>query len=229
MKKRKNYKIIKAALVLIMALCVTMGIGMGAFAEEVAENPENIRSGGENIEETPDFEANGEEKGEDLPSPVPESGANEKNIFAEIYAAVEKNADKIFSILAFVGTIIVSIGYKSGLIPLLNDALSKLKGSLDGVRESGEKLNADTSVKIAEMDSSLRALEKNVNHISTHLEGYEALTVERGAMRKILEGQIDMLYAIFMSSALPQYQKDEIGEKIQSMREELASYEEFCE
>jgi hypothetical protein len=32
-----------------------------------------------------------------------------------------------------------------------------------------------------------------------------------------------------MSSALPQYQKDEVGEKIQSMREELASYEEFCE
>ncbi len=226
MKKKKNYKIIKAALVLIMALCVTMGVGMGAFAEEVAENPDNLRKSGEEVEEMPDFEADGEENSEDLPSPEQESGAEEKNIFAEIYVAVEKNADKIFSILAFVGTIIVGIGYKSGLIPLLNDALSKLKGSLDGVRESGEKMNADTSVKIAEMDNSLKALEKKVNHISTHLEGYEALTVERCAMRKILEGQIDMLYAIFMSSALPQYQKDEIGEKIKSMKEELASYEE---
>ena len=229
MKKRKNYKIIKTALVLIMALCITLGVGISSFAEEVEENPENSINGGEFVKETPDFDAIGEENGTNLPATDSEGGADEKNIFAEIYAAVEDNADKIFSILAFVGTIIVGIGYKSGLIPLLNDALSKLKGSLDGVRESGEKMNANTSVKIAEMEDSLKALEKNLNHISTHLEGYEALTVERGAMRKILEGQIDMLYAIFMSSALPQYQKDEVGEKIQSMREELASYEEFCE
>ncbi len=115
------------------------------------------------------------------------------------------------------------------LIPLLKDALSKLKGSLDSVRESGEKLNADTKVSIAEMENSLCALEKNVNHISSHLEGYEALMAERGSMRKIIEGQIDMLYAIFMSSSLPQYQKDEVGAKIQSMREELVSYEESHE
>lgn len=229
MKKRKNNKIIKAALLLIMALCVTLGISMDTYAEEIAEIPESSPDSGEGGEDTPTFEAESEENGEDLPTLDREGGANETNVFEEIYAAIEKNADKIFSILAFVGTIIVGIGYKSGLIPLLNDALSKLKGSLDSVQENGEKMNADTSVKIAEMDGSLKGLEKKVNHISAHLEGYEALTVERGAMRKILEGQIDMLYAIFMSSALPQYQKDEVGEKIQSMREELASYEEFCE
>jgi hypothetical protein len=108
--------------------------------------------------------------------------------------------------------------------------LSKLTGcSMDDATQIANQKLEYQELKIAEMEDSLKALEKNLNHISTHLEGYEALTVERGAMRKILEGQIDMLYAIFMSSALPQYQKDEVGEKIQSMREELASYEEFCE
>ena len=48
-------------------------------------------------------------------------------------------------------------------------------------------------------------------------------------MRTILAGQIDMLYSIFMSSGLPQYQKDEIGEKIKEMREELKSYEAAVE
>ena len=44
-------------------------------------------------------------------------------------------------------------------------------------------------------------------------------------MRLVIEGQIDMLYAIFMSSALPQYQKDEIGERIKLMREVLNNNE----
>ena len=57
----------------------------------------------------------------------------------------------------------------------------------------------------------------------------DLILAERESMRTILLGQVDMLYAIFMSSALPQYQKDEIGIKIQEMREELASYENAVE
>ena len=34
-----------------------------------------------------------------------------------------------------------------------------------------------------------------------------------------------LLYSIFMSSSLPQYQKDMIGERIEELREELKSYE----
>ena len=44
-----------------------------------------------------------------------------------------------------------------------------------------------------------------------------------------LISQVDMLYAIFMSSALPQYQKDEVGARIKEMREELEKYEETKE
>ena len=62
-----------------------------------------------------------------------------------------------------------------------------------------------------------------------HRENYSKLLAERQTIRTVLLGQIDMLYAIFMSSALPQYQKDEIGIKIQEMREELASYETTIE
>ena len=36
--------------------------------------------------------------------------------------------------------------------------------------------------------------------------------------RVILSAQVDMLYDIFMTSALPQYQKDAVGERIAAMR-----------
>ena len=38
----------------------------------------------------------------------------------------------------------------------------------------------------------------------------------------IVGTQIDMLYDIFMTSALPQYQKDAVGERVAKMKEALA-------
>ena len=153
------------------------------------------------------------------------------NIFEDIYRMLESNADKIFSILAFIGTIIVGVGYKSGLLPLLRDAISKLKGSIDRVKEDNDTNNRTTGEKIKDITTAIteinETLTKNTEEIARiewQFDGYEEMCREREAMRVVLEGQIDMLYAIFMSSALPQYQKDEIGGKISQMREELSSY-----
>ena len=72
---------------------------------------------------------------------------------------------------------------------------------------------------------SVESISRSLENMELHRENYSKLLAEREAIRTVLLGQIDMLYAIFMSSALPQYQKDEIGLKIQEMREELESYE----
>ena len=42
---------------------------------------------------------------------------------------------------------------------------------------------------------------------------------EKKQLYLILNAQIEMLYDLFMSSALPQYQKDAVGEKIAKMKE----------
>ncbi len=159
-----------------------------------------------------------------------------ENIFENTYKLLEANADKIFSALAFIGTLIVGIGYKSGLIPLLREALSKLKNAIDGVKADGEEAKALTNEKLlllaSRLDDISTTLEKEdleLEKIGTQLEDYEEFKAERESMRLILSGQIDMLYAIFMSSALPQYQKDEVGERISAMREELSAYEASAE
>ena len=178
-----------------------------------SEFPENSINGGEYTE-------NYEETGYD-------SGDISQNVFDQIYASAEENADKIFAGLAFLGTLVVGIGYKSGLLPLLRDALSKLKQAIDGVKADGELSKAITENKMAEISKVVNESNLRLANIEESLTEYEALKDERKKLRAILEGQIDMLYAIFMSSALPQYQKDEIGERIKTLREVL-SYNETC-
>lgn len=166
---------------------------------------------------------------------LPEYGENgrseeySENVFEEIYQALEQNADKLFSILAFIGTLIVGIGYKSGLLPLLRDAIGKLKGAIDGVRADGEVTKAKTDEGLYKITSALERLEEDVAGIKGVYESYGEVKAERETIRLVLLGQIDMLYSIFMTSALPQYQKDEIGEKISQMKEELKNYEEVEE
>lgn len=223
MKKNTFWSIHKLVLTTLIAISLVFSTGICIYAEN-----------GTRLDETITTEEGTTEMGNNakVPDTVTDSETDtSENIFEEIYSVIEINADKIFSILAFIGTIVVSVGYKSGLLPLLRDALSKLKGAIDNVKEDGERNNQLTSDKITEINKSIddinESLKKNseeLSRIEWQFEGYEELCRERQSMKALIEGQIDMLYAIFMSSALPQYQKDEIGVKIGEMREELKSY-----
>lgn len=199
--KRKNEKLTKIIITLTFAVALLVAFCIGASAEEA----EIITDGAQAVEE---------------------------NVFAEIYAVIKANADKIFSALAFVGTLIVGAMYKSGLLPLLSDALGKFKGTLEGIKSENERYESLTGAKLSEMGVSIKNIEKSVEdtgsqiaRIESELSVYEKALAERESMKIILSGQIDMLYSIFMASSLPQFEKEEIGNKIARMREELNSYE----
>ena len=108
--------------------------------------------------------------------------------------------------------------------PTCSPRLSKLKGSIDGVKADGEESKIKNEKRFAEISSAICAIGGEIEGIKGNCESYEEVCRQRESLRLILEGQIDMLYAIFMTSALPQYQKDEIGERISRMREELKNY-----
>ncbi len=208
--KRKNSKITKLFITLSLAVMLIFTTAVGAYASEAAE-PEV------STESADDAELGGEGEG---------------NIFEEIYSAAEANADKIFSALAFIGTLIVGAMYKSGLLPLLSDALSKFKGTLDGIKSENERYESLASAKISDIGSSIKGIEESIEktngeiaRIEGSLATYESALAERESMKLILSSQIDMLYSIFMASSLPQFEKEEIGNKISKMREELNSYE----
>ena len=238
MKERKN--IFKAIITLLLVLCLSLGIGVRSIAAEDDTNSaadsnesETVESGGGFSQENGQFDTfapesevqNGDEKPK-IEEKSDEGGDIGENVFEEIYAALEQNADKIFSILAFVGTLLVGIGYKSGLLPLLREAIAKLKGSIDGVKADGELSRAKTDERLAEVSRALERIDVSLAEMKLDSEKIEDMARERKSIGLLLEGQIDMLYSIFMTSALPQYQKDEVGEKISLMREELKIYEQ---
>jgi hypothetical protein len=245
MKENINKKRVLVCVAAAILLAISLFfLGIAVSAEERDESTVYMAAEENSYDENADTKSQdtteeilGEDIGAEVEeSPLDENGSDKnilssENIFEDIYRMLEQNADKIFSILAFVGSIIIGVGYKSGLLPLLRDAISKLKGSIDRVkedndtsnRENGEKIKNITTA-ITEINDTLTRNTEEIARIEWQFESYEEMRREREKMRLVIEGQIDMLYAIFMSSALPQYQKDEIGTKISKMKEELSCY-----
>ena len=226
--KRSFTKIFILIITLALATALLMGSCVVSSAEEI-DDTQTVEGGDANTE-TVDIPT---ESGDEISQSEANTNDSGKNIFDQIYKGAEENADKIFAILAFIGTLVVGIGYKSGLIPMLRDALSRLKGSIDGVKADSRQALTKTETGLKELRLSIDELDEAVGQnslqlskIALDMEELEKLKKERDAMRIILLSQVDMLYSIFMTSALPQYQKDEIGEYIAEMREELRSYDE---
>jgi len=203
--KRKNQKLTKIIITLALAAALITVFAIGVSAEEAQIAADALTES---------------------------TGLSEENVFAEIYSVIKANSDKIFSALAFIGTLIVGAMYKSGLLPLLSDALAKFKGMLDSIKAENERYESLSDAKMSEIGVSIKNIEKSIEdtngeieRIESELSVYEAALSERNSMKIILSSQIDMLYSIFMASSLPQFEKEEIGNKISKMREELNSYE----
>lgn len=213
--KRKNKIILILAIVAVLFALLTFSV----YAEETAEN-DALASDVTVLQSAAEEDAS----------------KDESTFFDEVYAMLTENADKIFAALAFIGTLIVSFAYKKGLIPLLSGAMTALKGNVESIKESGNKLTQNT-------DAALDILCKNtqfvvddaaktrteIAEINDRLSRFEEITEQHESLRLVLTSQIDMLYAIFISSSLPQYQKEEVGMRINKMKEELEKYERIKE
>jgi F0F1-type ATP synthase membrane subunit b/b' len=155
-------------------------------------------------------------------------GSRAENFYTAVYQTCKRHADKILSALAALGSLILAFTYKKGLMPTLKsaieklcDAVSKIKTSSKEQSEKAEELLALASDKLIAAKDAVelisQRLEKLEQELNESLEGKE----EREKQKKILIMQTEMLYDIFMTSALPQYQKDMVGEKTAKMKEEI--------
>lgn len=161
-----------------------------------------------------------------------ETSESLENPFSKMYDALLSNSDKIFSLLAFIGTLIVGGAYKKGLIPSLTEALGKICSRIEEARADTRAYEGKSDEQLKNLSESVSAIESTLTksselltRLDSEMKGYSEVMVDHEKMRTLFSYQIDMLYSIFMSSALPEYQKEEIGIKISKMREELASYE----
>ena len=157
----------------------------------------------------------------------------EATVFDKLYTEVSEYAGEILCALAFIGSVVLAFAYKKGLMPIvksslvtIGNAMSKMKDSVNKNAERGEEMNReiasglDGAVKVIQtLGERIDTLEKS---LTERLADKDETAREREALSIIMTSQIDMLYEIFMSASLPQYQKDAIGEKIAKMKGALA-------
>lgn len=159
--------------------------------------------------------------------------AEETNFFDEAYAFVSENADKILSALAAIASLVLAIAYRRGLLPLLKGGLGTLSGTVSALKEDTQKAEGAAREILETATEKLTLAENLITELSEKLSKIEeelVLTKEeekRAAdLRLLLGTQIDLLHDIFMSSSLPYYRKEEVGEKVAEMKKALSASEE---
>lgn len=172
-------------------------------------------------------EENGE-NGTQGPTNATESDKKD-NPFATAFSAVKGYATEILAALTFIGSLILAYAYKRGLIPLLKSSISAISGTVAKVKESAERGEGKTddlaltvTSRLSDAELILDEITETLSTLESTLDGIKSDKDEVARLKVIMSAQVDMLYAIFMSSALPQYQKDEVGRRITEMREALS-------
>ena len=152
----------------------------------------------------------------------------EANIFETVYTEALKHSDKILSALAFSASLILAVVYKKGLLPLIKGALSALTSSVDSLKEETESASLaakrsieDSSARLESSQMLLESLTGRLEAIENELSAKAEEQNMRRDIKRIMSAQVDMLYEIFMSSSLPAYQKESVGEKISEMKKSL--------
>ena len=153
-----------------------------------------------------------------------------ENIFADLFGVLEQFSSEILCALSFTGSLIIALSYKKGLLPTLKGGIGSIGSAIGSIKESSEnyakqhdELMTSFSLLLSMTKDSLVQLENIVKELADKVEDGEHAAADRENMKALMSSQIDMLYEIFMSSSLPQYQKEAISERVRVMKEVTAS------
>ena len=150
--------------------------------------------------------------------------------FEQVYNTVLTHISEILSLFAFIGSLICAVIYKSGLMPLMEKGLTGLKNAAVKIKEATDRAESDNKESINGISGRITELEEAVSDMSEAfvglreaLSGLEDQKAHQMKLDTILGGELDMLYDIFMTSSLPQYQKDAVNKRIVEMKEVVES------
>lgn len=157
-----------------------------------------------------------------------EADRSEENVFDEIYLTVCDNLDGVFSILAFLASLILTFCYKKGLLPLVRGALTSLKNGVGSLEKEAREGIVRTEDAVAELkdgfkvyEGAVERIESAIDHATERIDALARGEAELSDLRKVLITQIEMLYDVFMQSSLPQFSKDSVCERIGEMKKAI--------
>ena len=159
---------------------------------------------------------------------TPEAHTEEVNVFERIFSAVSSNLSEILCTLTLAGSIVLAIAYKKGLLPLVRGAVSAIGKGIGKLESEAESFNKTSGEHIGAISEKLDKAAKVIDGFADRLGALEAelakisKSSERFAViQKAVETEAELLYDVFMSSALPEYQKDAVSKRIAEINETL--------
>lgn len=181
----------KKILLLMLCIALTFSLCLSVSAEEVSED-------------------------------VTEEVVEDETIASIIYGFCAEHSGEIFSALSFLGAFILSVLYKKGLLPAVNKSVDLLANSLKAGITEAKKMAEDTDGNLNKFMESIQptieklegipAVVKQMYEKNAQLEEeLKKATTEREILAKALKSESRMFYELFMSSNLPQYQKDKVS------------------
>ncbi len=205
---KKGFKFI----LIILTLTLTFSVGIMAYADDAL--PE------ESAEIAQEEEVRVSEED------------SSKNFFTLVYDTLSDHISELLSALTLISSIVVGYFYKRGLMPSVKGVLSGINGAVGRLKESSDKEIECRKSDAKKVEDTLSSFGKSLEEQGRLISGIEERLIteeeyykQKEKLNLILTSQVDMLYNIFISSSLPQYQKDAMSEKILAMRKELTNYE----
>lgn len=160
------------------------------------------------------------------------AGGTGGNVFATLYGYAAEHAGAILAALSFAASALLAVTYKRGLLPIIKGAFGstaetvrRLGEKSESISKNAEELLRGAAQKLGEAEETVSLLGERLCALEEKLADCGELKDGKESMRLIMEAQIDMLYGIFMSSSLPTYQKEAVGERIADMKRTLGRSE----
>ena len=113
----------------------------------------------------------------------------------------------------------------------IGNAIAKIKESTKESADATSAVSKSIENELSDARAVIATLTEKIEGLRGAVENELAARshdrADRDRLTTVVNEQIEMLYDIFMTAALPQYQKDAVGERIAKMKEALR--ENGCE
>ena len=189
-----------------LTLCIALALCLPATAFAAQESADAIQS-----EPT-------------ISESVTESAIAE-NAFLMLYEALGAHLPEVFSALSLLGACILAFCYKRGLLPILRDGIGAIGSATQEWKKNAENYAKETKEICENANNSIQFTNSCIEKIEESIASVEQKLIDLGdqkseneIFRTLLRGQVDMLYDIFLSSSLPQFEKDRVGKRVEEMR-----------
>ena len=184
---------------------------------------------------------------EQIPAPTEEIMMPEAEEMADstlsgaVLMFLEQNGNDICQYLSLGLSVLLAWLFKKGLLPSLSGGVSHisktLEGGLSALTEEGKQLAKTTEANlqtfVEAVTPALELLSQGAEHLQSTEDALKEMNNEltnakqdRLRANTVLAAQMELFYQFFMAVNLPQYQKEQLGERyVQLMRLVEAEHE----